>query len=308
MSILDVRGHIAQDALGITTGIQTRLNPDGDSEGIMDDVFTWEIDGENEDFPAKELRLTVAGYTHTIDLSQLREVTADTVIKADDIAEFINARMQDYDVRAEVNEDNELMIWSLRGYSVEMRFFGDSYSLDDDGNIVTSFEDVTETFLGDEESSRSYYRGGYNLDGDAETRGIDDSDFYEYGIHSQNATIRSGANTMRQNGFGVINDVVSAIESGNIDDLSSKMLPKIDDFISNLLSVMSENGALQARYTYNSERLTGESAIMTESYDNLVKIDPADAISQLMIADYMYQANLSVISRLIQPSLLDFLS
>ena len=71
---------------------------------------------------------------------------------------------------------------------------------------------------------------------------------------------------------------------------------------------MAEDGALQARYNYNTQRLTTESAVMTEDYDNLMKIDPADAISQLMIADYMYQANLAVISRLIQPSLLDFLS
>ena len=113
---------------------------------------------------------------------------------------------------------------------------------------------------------------------------------------------------MRQNGFGVINDAIAAIESGNRDDLTDKMLPKIDDFISNILSAMSENGALQARYTYNSERLTQENAIMEETYDDLSKIDPAEAISQLMVADYMYQANLAVIARLIQPSLLDFLS
>ena len=70
---------------------------------------------------------------------------------------------------------------------------------------------------------------------------------------------------------------------------------------------MAEDGALQARYSYNSERLIGENSIMTEEYDNLVKIDPADAISQLMVANYMYQANLAAIARLIQPSLLDFL-
>ena len=113
---------------------------------------------------------------------------------------------------------------------------------------------------------------------------------------------------MRQNGFGVIDDVISAVNSGNRDSLSDKMLPKVDAFIDNLLRVMSENGAFQARYTYNNERLVTESAIMTEEYDNLVKIDPAEAITQLTIADYMYQANLAVISRLIQPSLLDFLS
>ena len=47
---------------------------------------------------------------------------------------------------------------------------------------------------------------------------------------------------------------------------------------------------------------------MTEENDNLVTVDPVDAITQLYVADYMYQANLAVIARLIQPSLLDFLS
>ncbi|MBQ3397874.1 MAG: flagellar hook-associated protein 3, partial [Synergistaceae bacterium] len=103
------------------------------------------------------------------------------------------------------------------------------------------------------------------------------------------------------------NDIIAAVEAGNRDDIADKMLPRIDDFISNILSVMAENGALQARYNYNNERLVAENAVMDEQYDDVAKIDPADAISQLMIADYMYQANLAVISRLIQPSLLDFL-
>ena len=389
VSIVDLKGHAAQDVLGISTGLQTRLNPDGDDDdeaGILQ--YKWDM--EQQDFPATELTLTVAGYSHTIDLTEIRDVSskdkgkADDVIDMYDIAEFINARMQDYDVRADVTQDKELVIWSKRGYSVAMEFGketsitnslpcgtlkpeetisvtcdGTTYTVDvseaanaetpEDkteaiaglindalnayglsaavdpvtGNVslssssgdtvsVSYIDDVTTDFLGEDFNgdnipSRSYYRGGWNLEGSATTRGIDANDMYSTGAHSQNATVRSGANTMRQNGFGVINDVISAIESGNRDDLSDKLLPKIDDFISNILSVMSENGALQNRYEYNNERLTQESAIMTEDYDNLSKIDPADAISQLMVADYMYQANLAIISRLIQPSLLDFL-
>ena len=298
VNVLDIKGHIAQDALGISTGIETRLNADGDTDstsGIMD--YEWDMD--SQDFPADMLTLTVAGYSHSIDLTEIREVTGDDRVDAKDIAMFINSRMQDYDVRAEVNSDNELMLWSSRGYSIDLKIYSED-------------EDITADFLGDEASSRTYYRGGYNLEESAETRGIpqddEDASFYTYGVHGQNATVRSGANTMRQNGFGVINDVIAAIEAGNRDDLTDKMLPKIDSFINNLLSVMSENGALQARYSYNNERLVTENSIMTENYDNIAKIDPADAISQLMIADYMYQANLAVISRLIQPSLLDFLS
>ena len=406
VSVFDMKGHVAEDVLGISTGVNTRLvgtkKADGlpNTEGIMDDVFLWNPDNP-DDIPATELTITVAGYSHTIDLTEMRNITGDDAhtneIRADDLAEFINARMQDYDVRAAVNSDKELVIWSKRGYAVDVEFTksqevtgmieprdygadlksaviswgsdstelpaekltitlagtehvidlselsdgtnsvsakdvaglitkklqtsGITASVDDsgekinitskNGNIdlkLTSSEDVTAKFLGDEPSSRSYYRGGYNLEGRAETRGIEAGDMYSVGMHGQNATIRSGANTMRQNGFGVINDVIAAIEAGNRDDLTDKMLPKIDDFISNILSVMSENGALQNRYEYNNERLTQESSIMTENYDEIAKIDPADAISQLMVADYMYQANLAIISRLIQPSLLDFIS
>ena len=291
VNVLDVKGHIAEDALGLSTGIQGRLNDDGTGTGIMS--FEWDIAAQS--FPASTMNITVAGYTHTIDLTAMRDVTADDAIKADDMVQFINARMQDYDVQAEINNDGELMLWSPRGYSVKIEFA--------DG----SGTDNTSTFLDTGTSTRSYYRGGYNLEGDASTRGIDANDMYGAGIHTQNATIRSGANTMKQNGFGVINDIISAVEAENRDDLSEKMLPRIDNFISNILSVMAENGALQARYGYNNERLVTENMIMTEQYDDLVKVDPAEAISQLMIADYMYQANLAVISRLLQPSLLDFL-
>ncbi len=290
VNVIDVKGHIAQDALGLTTGIQGRVNYDGTGEGVMD--FEWDV--ENQNFPADSLTVTVAGYSHTIDLTALRDVTNDGKIRMDDVAEFVNARMQDYDVRAEINDDNELVVWSPRGYSISIEFA----------------DNATMDFLGDEVQSRTYYRGGYNLEGDAygdEARGLD-GELYDSGIHTQNATIRSGANTMRQNGFGVINDVIAAVNAGNRDDLMNKMLPRIDGFINNILGVMAEDGALRTRYEYNNDRLVTENAIMTEQYDDLVKIDPADAISQLMIADYMYQANLAVISRLVQPSLLDFLS
>ena len=291
VNVLDVKGHIAEDALGLSTGVQGRLNDDGTGTGIT--AFEWDIAAQS--FPANTLNITVAGYTHTIDLTAMRDVTADDKITADDMVQFINARMQDYDVQSEVNGDGELMLWSPRGYSVQIEF------ADGSGN------DNTDDFLNTGTSTRSYYRGGYDLEGSASTRGIDANDMYSAGIHTQNATIRSGANTMKQDGFGVINDIISAVESGNRDDLSEKMLPRIDKFISNILSVMAEDGALQARYNYNNERLVTEGMIMTEQYDDLVKVDPAEAISQLMIADYMYQANLAVISRLLQPSLLDFL-
>ena len=294
VSITDSKGNIAQDYLGISTGIQTRV------DGGMSQ-FDWNDGTTTNANNANVLRITVAGYSHDIDLAAMRDVTDDEEIKADDLAEFINARFQDYDVQARINDDDQLVIWSPRGYAIKMDF------LDDNG------DSVTRSFLGSEPLNATYYRGGYNLEADASTRGLEFDDngevvMYSSSIHSQNATIRSGANTMRQNAFGTLNDITAAIKSGNRLDLEEKMLPRLDNFINNLLGVMSSAGAMRDRYEANTDKLITENAIMAEDYDSKVKIDPADAISQLMVADYMYQANLAVISRLIQPTLLDFLS
>ena len=260
-------------------------------------ALSWDL--ENKKFPAEQVNITVDGVTHFVDLTKIGEFTGDSDITTDDIVDYINNEMKSYDVRMAINADNEMVMYSPGGSSIRVMFL----------------DNANEDFIGDDDYvlSRTHYRGGYDLegqayyDGESDPRGIDSDNLYFSGVHTQNATVRSGANTMRQNAFGTINDVVAAIESGNRDDLLNKMLPRVDDMINNILSVMAEDGALQARYNYNTERLVTESAVMTEDYDNLMKIDPADAISQLMIADYMYQANLAVIARLVQPSLLDFL-
>ncbi len=295
LSVIDMRGHIAEDVLGISTGIQGRLNEDGTGDGAM--ALAWDL--ENKSFPAEQVNLTVNGITHSVDLTKIGEFITDNDVTTDDVVDYINYKMQDYDIRAAINADKEIVIYSPGGSSVKVKFL----------------DNANKEFLGEDDYvlSRTHYRGGYDLegkayyDGENDPRGVDSDNLYSSGMHTQNATIRSGANTARQNAFGTINDVIAAIKSGNRDDLQNKMLPRIDSMINDILAVMAEDGALQARYNYNTERLTTENAVMTEDYDNLMKIDPADAISQLMIADYMYQANLAVIARLIQPSLLDFL-
>ena len=173
----------------------------------------------------------------------------------------------------------------------------------DDGTAldVNVGASCTSELLGDGIQASTYYRGGYKLDEPAATR-------TSPGIHGQNATIRSGANTTRQNAFGMLDDVIAAVKSGNRDALVEKMLPRVDAFINNILGVMSTNGALVNRYDANMARQTNEALIMTDEYDKLVKPDYSEVTSQLMLANYVYQANLAVISRLIQPSLLDFLS
>ena len=54
-------------------------------------------------------------------------------------------------------------------------------------------------------------------------------------------------------------------------------------------------------------RLVADDAQMTESLQDLVSIKPEEAMTELMMAKFMQEASLSVISQIIQPTLLNFL-
>ena len=105
----------------------------------------------------------------------------------------------------------------------------------------------------------------------------------------------------------MLNDVIAAVKSENRTAISDVMLPRIDRFIDNLLKVLSTNGALQNRYESNKARLVADDVQMTESLQDLVSVKPEEAMTELMMTKFMQEASLSVISQIIQPTLLNFL-
>ena len=105
----------------------------------------------------------------------------------------------------------------------------------------------------------------------------------------------------------MLDDVIAAVKSENRTAISDIMLPRIDRFIDNLLKVLSTNGALQSRYESNKARLVADDAHMTETLQDLVAIKPEEAMTELLMAKFMQEASLSVISQIIQPTLLNFL-
>ncbi|NLL36509.1 MAG: flagellar hook-associated protein FlgL [Fretibacterium sp.] len=286
VNVLDVKGTVAREKLLLTTGIQG-AQPFLQADGTLNPALFW-----NEgDRPASVLDLSVAGYTHTIDLTAMRDINGNGHMDAEDLVETINARMQDYDVRAELNADGNLVLWSPRGYTVTAQ----AWRLDLDG---VRDADITNVFFGAAGLQTTPYRGGYKLEDPLRTAP---------GIYTQNTVSRSGANQRRQNFFGVLDDISRAIRSENRKALSNIMLPKIDRFMDGLLRAMSQGGALQTRYEGNISRLKIDNIIMTETYDDLVKIDLSKIPTELMMAQAIYQATLGVMAQVIQPTLLNFL-
>ncbi len=284
VNVIDVKGTIAEKHLGLSTGIQGSKDVSG---------MEWSV-GETE---GSVFSITVAGYTHTIDMTAMRDVNGNGKMDAKDLVATINARMQDCDVRAELNEEGHLVLWSPRGYSIK----AEVTTVKADGTPAGAVGDRTKDFFGGTASEvGTYYRGGYRLDDKANDR-------KPQGIFVQNTTNRSGANEKMQNGYEMFGDVTAAVRAGNRTSLSEVMLPRIDAFIDNVLSVLSSNGAMQNRYKANMDRLTTENTMLTETHDKLATVDPAEIATQLMMANYVYQSNLAVIAQLIQPSLLDFI-
>ena len=290
VNVVDVKGSVAREKLALNTSIQGEKSF-FDAVGNLLPAEMWE-EGQT---PARTFDITVAGYTHTIDLTAMRDTNGNGKLDAQDLVATINARMQDYDVRAELNKDGHLVLWSPRGYSITAK----ASQLKADGSFDS---DITNTFFGAGVSAKTSYRGGYKLE-DAARPGPNGDNT----MHTQNVTIRSGANQRKQDIFGVLDDVIAAVKSENRTAISDVMLPRIDRFIDNLLKVLSTNGALQNRYESSKARLVADDAQMTESLQDLVSIKPEEAMTELMMAKFMQEASLSVISQIIQPTLLNFL-
>jgi flagellin-like hook-associated protein FlgL len=120
--------------------------------------------------------------------------------------------------------------------------------------------------------------------------------------------MRAGSNLTKQNFFGVLDDISAAVRAENRDGLADKLLPQIDDFMDAILKVLSTNGALQTRYEGNVQRMELNGIAMTEARDELTGVDLTELTAELMMAQTLYQASLGVMSYIVQPTLLDFLT
>lgn len=284
VNVLDISGSVAQD-LKLNTSIQGDVSLYDSTTG---NVLGWTV--TQGATPPQTFSISVAGYTHTIDLTAMRDINGNGLMDAVDLVATINSRMQDYDVRAELSASGELVLWSPRGYTIEV----EAWQLDAAGDPSV---DITSQFLGTG-AKLTPYRGGYDLENPNRTAP---------GIYTQNITARSGANQTKQNFFGVLEDISAAIRAENRDGLSDKLLPKVDAFMDGLLRVMSAGGALQNRYEANIARLKTTDLNLTEVHDSLTKVNLAEVSTQLLMAKSIYEASLSVISQVVKPTLLDFL-
>ncbi|WP_300521466.1 flagellar hook-associated protein FlgL [Aminiphilus sp.] len=230
-------------------------------------------------FPAVgNLEITVNGYTHSIDLSQIRDFDQSGVVDNNDLVAAINSRFQGQDLRAELLTDggNEfLAIVSDRGYRVEVANAGGA-------TILTG--------------------------GGVQTTAVRNGPLPNTSPYTQNVTVRTAANQRQTDFFGLLDDLIAATKAEDREGIGHSLLGKIDDFMDNLLRQRTATGALMNRYETSQSRLKMNNISLTDLQSKVADTDLADAVTRFQMAQSIYSASLAVIARIIQPSLVDFLS
>lgn len=105
--------------------------------------------------------------------------------------------------------------------------------------------------------------------------------------------------------FGTLQQLVTSLESNdpNVGD----QLENIDDNIDAFLAARSVIGARQNRVEMMENRLASQEVFAQEVLSNNEDVDIEKTISQFITQESVHQAALSIGSKIIQPSLVDFL-
>ncbi len=114
-------------------------------------------------------------------------------------------------------------------------------------------------------------------------------------------------NALEENNlFVIFKDLSNHLKNGEIDKVS-EMIGKIDERMDSLLAVRAEIGAKTNRIELAESRLQDINLNLSSLKSKTEDADMAAVITNLKMDENVYQASLSAGSRLIQPSLLDFL-
>lgn len=120
-------------------------------------------------------------------------------------------------------------------------------------------------------------------------------------------TANGTSNTENQDLGTLMGKIIIALRDGDTEALSGDLLGDIDQHIDNVIRVRSKIGAINNRLDAAQERNESENLNLTELLSNKEDVDIAEKYMEYSIMSQIYQASLSAGSKILQPSLLDYL-
>lgn len=107
--------------------------------------------------------------------------------------------------------------------------------------------------------------------------------------------------------FAVIDSFIESLKSGNADGEIDQSIAALDGVIDNVINAQADLGARMNRLDLVKNRLEQQEGVATGSLSANEDVNYAEAITNLITQQSIHQAALASGSRIIQPSLVDFL-
>src|SRR6056297_257307 len=120
---------------------------------------------------------------------------------------------------------------------------------------------------------------------------------------SGNRILEGGTESLQD----TLKNIMDRLESGQVGDLSSDSLARLDGHIENILSLRAEMGAKCNRLESAKSKNEAETLNMTELLSKAEDIDVAEKVMEFSMMQSVYQSSLATGARILQPSLLDYL-
>src|SRR5699024_2215288 len=113
-------------------------------------------------------------------------------------------------------------------------------------------------------------------------------------------------NVFNQDMFDKIDDFIKGLRDDNSESINNS-IEELDDAINNTVNARADLGARMNRLELVENRLDEQEVIAKATMSENEGVDFEKAITNLITQETMHRAALSAGSRIIQPSLLDFL-
>ena len=108
--------------------------------------------------------------------------------------------------------------------------------------------------------------------------------------------------------FEVLIDIRDDLRSGDLDSLSNVRLGELDQISSQISQARAIYGSTMNRLLFNQDRIEGTQVTLQDVLSQTQEADFAELVTQINMKEIALQAALATTSRVIQASLLDFLS
>ena len=133
----------------------------------------------------------------------------------------------------------------------------------------------------------------------------------DYNVSATDVLLFKDKNGVSSNVMNLLKDIVNNVASEDTNESSkvaNENLSSMDEVMSNLLKIRAEVGSKQNRMESASDQNEEQKFNLTDILSQTEDIDFAEKTIQATVAQSVYTAALQVSAKIIQPSLLDFLS